>query len=138
MTDPAGFSYRPPNATARESSGLPYLPIVLTHQGNSAAVNGLLDTGATVNVLPFALGQHLGLVWEDQPLISRLAGNLAAFECRGVQLTGIVEPFALIRLKFAWTKNETVPLILGQVNFFRVFQVCFDGADQVFTIVPKS
>ncbi len=137
MPDPTGFSYCPPNATARESGGLPYLPIILTYQELSINVNGLLDTGATVNVLPYSLGQRLGLVWEEQPIISRLAGNLAASECRGVQLTGTVEPFAPIRLKFAWTKNEAVPLILGQVNFFQNFQVCFDGADMVFTIVPK-
>jgi hypothetical protein len=138
LTNSAGFSYSPPNATARESSGLPYLPITLKYRGKSVTVNGLLDTGATINVLPYTLGQQLGLIWEEKPLIAQLVGNLAAFESKGVRLTGIVESFTPVRLAFAWTKNESVPLILGQVNFFQMFQVCFDGADQLFTIQLKT
>ena len=30
------------------------------------AVVGLLDTGSTVNILPYPLGLQLGLVWEQQ------------------------------------------------------------------------
>ncbi|MBE9013274.1 hypothetical protein IQ250_24050 [Pseudanabaenaceae cyanobacterium LEGE 13415] len=127
----------PPNATTRQQNGLPYLPITLRYQGQSVTVNGLLDTGAAINVLPYSLGQQLGLNWENKAPISQLAGNLAAFESRGVRLTGIVELFPACRLALAWTRNESVPLILGQVNFFQIFQVCFDGADQFFTLQPK-
>jgi hypothetical protein len=122
LTNPAGFSYCPPNATDRERGGLPYVPITLRYRKRSVAVNGLLDTGATINVLPYTLGQQLGLIWDEQLPLEELAGNLAAFECRGV---------------FAWTESDSVPLILGQINFFQTFQVCFDGSDQIFTIVPK-
>lgn len=88
-------------------------------------------------MISYSLGQQLGLIWEEQLPLDELAGNLASFESQGVRLTGIVEPFAPVRLVFAWTKSESVPLILGQINFFQAFQVCFDGAHQVFTILPK-
>jgi len=112
--------------------------MILRYRGRSVSVNGLLDTGATINVLPYALGQQLGAIWEDQPEISQLAGNLATSTAKGVMLTGIVDNFAPVRLVFAWTQNDSVPLILGQVNFFQAFQVCFDGAERVFTIQPKA
>jgi hypothetical protein len=137
LTNPAGFAYCPPNASPRERNGLPYLPITLRYRGQSVTLNGLLDTGASINVLPYPIGQQLGLIWEEKLPISQLAGNLAAFAARGVRLTGLVEPFPARRFAFAWTKNESVPLILGQVNFFQEFQVCFDGTDQLFTIQPK-
>jgi hypothetical protein len=133
----ASFSYIPPDAKARERSGLPYLPITLRYRGYSFTANGLLDTGAAINVLPYALGKQLGLRWENQLPIAQLAGNLAASESRGVLLTGIVDSFAPVRLAFAWTQSESAPLILGQINFFQEFQVCFDGTEQIFTIQPK-
>ncbi|MGG6269543.1 hypothetical protein ACQ4M3_32975 [Leptolyngbya sp. AN03gr2] len=137
MTNPTGFSYCPANATERERNGLPYVPIVLIYQARSIAVNGLLDTGAAINVLPYSLGQQLGLIWEEQPLLEKLSGNLASFESRGARLAGMVEPFSPVPLVFAWTKSNSIPLILGQANFFQTFQVCFDGSDQIFTTVPK-
>ncbi|MCY7273286.1 MAG: hypothetical protein LH702_05945 [Phormidesmis sp. CAN_BIN44] len=134
----ASFPYSPPNSTARERSGLPYLPITLRYRGRSTTTNGLLDTGAAINVLPYAIGQQLGIIWEEQLPIAQLAGNLASSESRGVLVTGIVNQFEPIRLVLAWTQNESVPLILGQINFFQNFQVCFDGAEQIFSIQPKS
>jgi hypothetical protein len=138
LSDSVSFSYQPFNATARESSGLPYLSITLRYQGRTLTANALLDTGAAINVLPYPLGQQLGLVWEAQTPIAQLAGNLAASEARGVLLTGIVPSFQSVRLVFAWTQNETAPLILGQINFFREFQVCFDGDAQIFAIQRKA
>jgi len=42
------------------ASNLPYLPLVLSYRGTSLSVSGLLDTGATVNVLPYDIGRQLG------------------------------------------------------------------------------
>jgi hypothetical protein len=38
---------------------------------------GLVDSGATVNVLPYELGLELGGVWDDHRAIIQLAGNLS-------------------------------------------------------------
>ncbi|WP_152540390.1 hypothetical protein [Aphanizomenon flos-aquae] len=40
-------------------------------------VSGLLDTGSSVNVLPYEMGLALGAVWENQRLSLPLGGNLA-------------------------------------------------------------
>jgi len=41
---------------------------------------GLLDTGASVNVLPYNVGVQLGASWEEQRFSVTLAGNLARKE----------------------------------------------------------
>lgn len=37
-----------------------YLPLILTYQNCSVEVMGLLDTGASVNFLPYNVGVQLG------------------------------------------------------------------------------
>lgn len=117
---------------------LPYVPIMLAYQGRSCSVLGLLDTGATVNVLPYNIGITLGVVWEQQPVPTRLTGNLGGYEARSVIVSAAIEPFAPVKLVFAWTQHRQVPVILGQMNFFREFDVYFFGSQAVFEIAPKQ
>jgi len=70
-----------------DDEALPTIPITLSHAGLSVSANALLDTGSTVNLLPYDIGPQLGAIWEEQT----------------------------VRL----------PLALGQTNFFREFDVCF-------------
>ena len=50
------------------SSTLPYLPITLTYTNRSVEAMALLDTGASVNVLPYELGLQLaGLEQSSSP-----------------------------------------------------------------------
>ena len=126
------------NGAYGDSSLLPLLPIVLTYQGRSTRASGLLDTGATINVLPYQFGVALGAVWEQQTPVMHLTGNLARFEARPLIVSVAVSQFASVRLVFAWTQAEHVPLILGQVYFFMEFDVCFYRSQQAFEIRPKS
>ena len=48
----------------------PVLPITLLG-ATSLSAFGLLDTGATVNVLPYSAGEQLGAVWEQQTTAER-------------------------------------------------------------------
>lgn len=41
---------------------VPQLPLTLSYRNSSVEVSGLLDTGASVNVLPYSLGIQLGAV----------------------------------------------------------------------------
>jgi hypothetical protein len=119
-------------------STLPYLPITLTYQNQSLRVSGLLDTGSSVNVLPYEIGLTLGAVWERQRLSVPLGGNLAQFEARALVLTANVENFPPVDLAFAWTRDRYAPLILGHMNFFLLFNVCFYRADLAFEISSKG
>ena len=55
------------------SSIMPYLPLTLINR-NRLEVTALLDTGASVNVLPYEIGVQLGAVWEEQPVPIQLRG----------------------------------------------------------------
>jgi hypothetical protein len=113
------------------------LPLTLSGP-QSVSVSGLVDSGAAVNVLPYALGRHLGFDWNQQTQTVELSGNLAAVEARVVVLSAMVESFPTVRLAFAWARTDAVSVILGQVNFFLEFDVCFFRSRCLFKVRPKS
>jgi Aspartyl protease len=117
---------------------LPYLPLQLAYQGRQVEVVGMLDTGATVNVLPYDLGAELGLRWESCTAVLELAGNLREVEARGVLVEATIGDLPKVRLAFAWARTSDVPVILGHINFFREFEVCFYGADSYFELSAKG
>jgi hypothetical protein len=138
MVDKVRFAFTEIDPNLGALSTLPYLPIILTYQNQSVSVTGLLDTGSSVNVLPYEMGLRLGAVWERQRLSVPLGGNLARFEARALVMTATVDRFPPIELAFAWTQNRNAPLILGQMNFFLVFDVCFYRAELAFEVSPKE
>ncbi len=116
------------------SSVMPYLPIALGDRDRSLEMMALLDTGASVNVLPYELGLQLGAVWEEQTTTIQLSGNLAQMEARGLVVSGTVAGFPPVLLAFAWTQSRRAPLILGHMNFFTEFDACFYRADLAFEL----
>jgi hypothetical protein len=98
---------------------------------------GLVDSGSTLNVLPYDVGVKLGFEWEHQTIPVPLTGNLRESEARAVLLWGRVGNFPPVRLAFAWTQNAHVPLILGQANFFMEFDVCLFRSRWAFEVRPK-
>jgi len=120
------------------SSSMPYLPIKLTYRKHSIESMALLDTGSSVNVLPYEIGLELGVIWEEQTVPIQLSGNLARMEARGLVLSANIAELPPVLLAFAWTKLREVPLILGHMNFFAEFDVCFYRADLAFELRPKT
>ncbi len=80
----------------------------------------------------------MGAVWERQTLSVPLGGNLSRFEARALVVIATVEQFPTVELAFAWTRDRNAPLVLGQMNFFLEFNVCFYRADLAFEISPKK
>jgi hypothetical protein len=113
---------------------MPYLPITLAYGTQSIETTALLDTGASVNVLPYEIGLQLGAVWEKQTVPIRLSGNLAQLEARGIVLSATVDGFDDVSLAFAWTQSREVPLILGHMNFLAEFDICFYSANSIFEL----
>jgi hypothetical protein len=70
------FKYSTTSPTQNEFDSLPRLPLSLRREDRIVESIGLVDSGATVNVLPYELGLQLGGVWEDRRAIIQLAGNL--------------------------------------------------------------
>ncbi|NJL57289.1 hypothetical protein HC928_20710 [bacterium] len=121
-----------------EASFRPYLSLTLLNQQFSVRASALLDTGASVNVLPYLVGVELGYDWERQTAALSLTGNLAQYEARVVLVQAVIGQFEPVQLVFAWTQATNVPLILGQVNFFMEFDVCFYRSQLEFAVSPKS
>ena len=137
---PQHFAYSRMPAFPELEPGLPSIPIILTHDTRSLSINALVDSGASVNVLPYDIGLRLGLIWEKQSFALPVASWLRGEEAFGVLLTGQVEPFLPVQLAFAWTQKSSaeISVILGQTNFFQAFDVCFSGSQQVFEIAAKG
>ena len=132
MSKSKRFRYVLTNQAVLPDDALPFLPLKLSRENETSEVLGLIDSGATINVLPYQVGLKLGAVWENQMRLSQLAGNLGNYESKGLILTAQIADFELVKLAFAWTKAENVPVILGQTNFFSLFDVCFFRQDNEF------
>lgn len=117
---------------------MPYIPLTLTLGARALEVTALLDTGASVNVLPYKIGLQLGAVWENQTVAIPLSGNLARSDSRGLVVAGAIAQFSPVLLGFAWTEMRDTPVILGHMNFFAEFNVCFYRHELAFEVCPKS
>lgn len=123
---------------AGETGLAPLLPVSLHYNGRSLAASGLLDTGSDVNILPFQLGLDLGAIWEEQTISMEVGGSVVQTEARALLVTTTVGGFPPVILAFAWTRAEDVPFLLGQVNFFMEFDVCFFRSQQAFEVRLKG
>jgi len=117
-----------------DNEALPTIPITLSHAGFSISANALLDTGSAVNLLPYDVGLQLGAIWEEQTVRLILTGNLATVHARGLFVHVQIENLEPVRQAFAWAQTSQVPLILGQTNFFREFDGCFQRSQRTIEI----
>jgi hypothetical protein len=138
MSEPERYPYVPKDPALGEAGFRPILPLLLNSPQGSAETSGLLDTGATVNVMPYSLGTRLSYEWERQTTALDLTGNLAQYQARAVLVQAIVGNFQPVQLIFAWTQAENIPLILGQVNFFMEFNLCFYRHELAFEVQPRA
>lgn len=138
MPEAERYTFTTVDAFLGEAGVVPLLPFVLINGSRLVNVFGLLDTGASVNVLPYPIGQNLGAIWEDCPILTQLGGNLGHYEARGLMLSVRVGSFPLTRLVFAWSEAPDIPVILGQMNFFMEYDVCFFRSQLMFEIKPKG
>ncbi len=113
MAEPQRFPYVELNPSLGAASALPDAPITLEREENVANVSALVDSGAALGVLPYDIGVQLGAVWEQQTIPVKLAGNLADSDARAIIVTATIGRFTPVRLAFAWTRNNQVPVILG-------------------------
>jgi hypothetical protein len=70
------FPYSTTDPSHDAFDSLPRLPLRLRTDSRALDVMGLVDSGATVNVLPHEVGLQLGVVWDDRRANIRLAGTL--------------------------------------------------------------
>jgi hypothetical protein len=137
MTTSIRLPYASASSGQSAISALASVLLTLRRAEHSLASSALLDSGSTVNVLPYALGLQLGLVWEQQTTPVHLTGLLARLPARGVIVSGQIASLPSVELAFAWTQSNDVPIILGQVNFFMEYDICFYRSQSEFELKPK-
>jgi hypothetical protein len=135
---PIRFPFLPIGSQRGNLALMPVMPIELwIGQSAPVAAKALVDSGAAVNVLPYSLGIGLGAVWEAQTTAVTLAGNLAAEPARALMVQARVGQFTPVRLVFAWSRADYLPVLLGQVNFFEEFDITFRRAQRYFEVEPS-
>ena len=132
------FRYSTTDPSQNEFDSLPRVPLILRREGRTVEVLGLVDSGATVNVMPYELGIQLGATWDDSRAILQLAGNLGNQPATPLSAMVQVGDIAPVQLAFAWTRRPDAPMILGQTNFFMEFDVCFYRSKTEFEVKLKS
>jgi hypothetical protein len=130
------YSFTPVSTGPGFTVQMPFIPVRLTRSGKSVDADGLVDSGAMINVLPFDLGIRLGLDWNAQPHTLSLGGALGG-PAKMVALEVTVATYPAVPLLFAWSPSSGVRLILGQANFFLEFDASFHRSRDYFVIEPK-
>jgi|GEM_PF-986418 len=90
MSEVERFAFPQTDNQLGMASSLPYLPLTLNYQNRELTVSGLLDTGATINVMPYQIGLQLGALWEQQTTPVQLTGNLANLPAYGFRNCGAI------------------------------------------------
>jgi hypothetical protein len=80
-----------------DDRALPTIPMTLGYADFFVSAKALLDTGSTVNLLPYEIGLQLGAIWEEQTVRLPLAGNLARIEARGLFVHVQIENLESVR-----------------------------------------
>lgn len=129
------FPFRTP--VGGTSTAMPIVAARLTlHQ--SVVVDCLVDSGATINVLPYSVGIQLGAAWNQQTVRVPLGGILAGREARAILADIQIGSLNPVRLAFAWVDTDDVPVLLGQTNFFQQFDVCLFRSRGCFEVGLKQ
>ena len=117
---------------------MPLLDLDLGYHENSIHVTALIDSGAMISILSFEIGEQLGLSYDEQRVDIQLGGILQGVKACAVILQAQVEGLPPVRLVFAWAARtgRPVPLVLGQVNFFKQFRVDFTGNKELVSLSP--
>lgn len=128
------FSYTP---VPGFPDGMPFVEMKIFHNNRMAPVLALVDSGSALNVLPFDVGKALGFKWAKQTYSLDVGGVLKDAKAYAVLVQGEIASFPSKDLAFAWVDKPSrdIPILLGQVNFFQVFDVYFYGKQQSFDVV---
>ena len=120
---------------------MPRLPLQISYGGQTVRLAGIVDSGASVSVLPYRVGLALGAIWEELEELGSLAGNLSSSTSRALTVSTMILGLTGetgIPLLFAWADSNSVPVLLGQINFFTEFNVCFYRSQNYFEVWPRD
>ncbi len=103
----------------------PFIPVSIRYHGNSVDTMAMLDSGADTSILPYAMGLALGAEWSRQPDLWHLEGFGGELETKKLVVDLIIGDWHPLRILFGWASANDVPVLLGQLNFFYLVDICF-------------
>ena len=116
---------------------MPRLPLEISYGVRRVQIAGILDSGASVNVLPNRIGSVLGAEWDELEDSGPLVGNLSSATSRALPVSASILGLTGatgVQLMFAWAESDSVPVLLGQIDFFMRFNVCIYRAQSYFEV----
>jgi hypothetical protein len=138
MSSPAVYPYVHLIPALGPVGWMPLLPITLDLNGTKVSSLALLDSGSTINLMPYQLGVQLGGDWNQFKGSLPMGGPLAGYPAKPLFVDATIASFPPVQLSFAWTQAPHTRLLLGQTNFFELFDVCFFRSRNEFQIQPAT
>lgn len=114
------------------------MPVVIKNRQRTIRALALVDSGADLNVMPYRMGIALGGIWEEEREFLGIAGLSATADTRLMHVEVTVGRLPVARMGFTWTQSDAIDLVLGQVNFFSRFDVCFYRSRNIFEIALRK
>src|SRR5688572_15899424 len=118
-------------------SMMPRLIFTLEYEDHAIEVDAIVDSGSSVNVLPYQAGLALNAIWDEQDELPLLNGTLGGVEARALNVLAshpLLTADEQVPLVFAWAKRDDVAVLLGEYDFFQYFDVCFYGSEGYFDV----
>ncbi len=103
----------------------PVAKVSFIYKGKELMESVYVDSGADVSLMPKSVGDWLGLKIEETDEVT---------EIKGVGERGIPIIIKKVKIKIgekllesrvAWSLVEEVPLLLGRLDVFKLFTICF-------------
>jgi hypothetical protein len=132
VNDVARFPY----LTRGEMGAMPVIPVTLKSKtGKNFEATALLDTGAAINVLPYHVGLALDLNWDDHKEYPvQLGGAFRGVSGYYIKVLLQVGNLPVQEIAFGWMQSDDVPVLLGNINFFQRFDVCFSRSSNAISV----
>lgn len=119
------FDFREEHSRLFGSILRPVARIILVNEGKEFPEHVYVDSGADISLIPKSVGDTLGFEIEKTDKIIEIKG----IGERGVPI--IIKNIQmkigdrLLNTRIAWALIEEVPLLLGRLDVFKLFNVCF-------------
>ena len=115
----------------------PFIPVFLKTPLGALRINFLLDSGADYSVAPRQIAESMGLDLGALP--HKNVSGLEGGKVKGAlgKLSGEIagHPF---KVRCLFTDRNDVPSLLGRLDFFDRFDICFDAKKRTVILDPTA
>ncbi len=103
----------------------PVVDLVYISDGKEVEGTAYIDSGADISLIPLALGEDLGLKIEKGDSISEMSGIGKEGVPIVIKTIKLRVGDKIINTRVAWALVEEVPLLLGRIDIFNIFDITF-------------